>query len=80
MDPLGWVCGICAEKIATARSFNPVSSGHSKCILGTQRVHKPSPRIDEVLATTVRLRDPQHWRDSQWIEHVLGKYIISDQR
>jgi hypothetical protein len=23
-------------------------------------------------------RDPQHWRDSQQVEHVLGKYIISD--
>jgi hypothetical protein len=20
-------------------------------------------------------RDPQHWRDSQQLEHVLGKYI-----
>jgi hypothetical protein len=25
-----------------------------------------------------RPRDPQHWRDSQQLEHVLGKYIISD--
>jgi hypothetical protein len=24
-------------------------------------------------------RDPEHWRDSQQLEHVLGKYIISDQ-
>jgi hypothetical protein len=24
-------------------------------------------------------RDPQHWRDSQQLEHVLGKYIITDQ-
>jgi hypothetical protein len=24
-------------------------------------------------------RDPAHWRDSQQLEHVLGKYIISDQ-
>ena len=23
-------------------------------------------------------RDPQHWRDSQQLEHVLGKYMISD--
>jgi hypothetical protein len=23
-------------------------------------------------------RDPQHWRDSQQLEHVLGKYIISN--
>jgi hypothetical protein len=23
-------------------------------------------------------RDPQHWRDSQQMEHALGKYIISD--
>jgi hypothetical protein len=23
-------------------------------------------------------RDPQYWRDSQQLEHVLGKYIISD--
>jgi hypothetical protein len=23
-------------------------------------------------------RDPQHWRDSQHLEHVLGKYMISD--
>jgi hypothetical protein len=23
-------------------------------------------------------RDPQHWRDSQQLEHVLGKYTISD--
>ena len=23
-------------------------------------------------------RDPQHWRDSQQLEHVLGKYFISD--
>jgi hypothetical protein len=27
----------------------------------------------------VKNRDPQHWRDSQQMEHVLGKYIISDQ-
>jgi hypothetical protein len=24
-------------------------------------------------------RNPQHWRDTQQLEHVLGKYIISDQ-
>jgi hypothetical protein len=24
-------------------------------------------------------RNPQLWRDSQQLEHVLGKYIISDQ-
>jgi hypothetical protein len=24
-------------------------------------------------------RDPQHWRDSQRLEHVLGRYIIGDQ-
>jgi hypothetical protein len=24
-------------------------------------------------------RDPEHWRDSQQLEHVLGRYIISDQ-
>jgi hypothetical protein len=24
-------------------------------------------------------RDPQHWRDKQQVEHVLGRYIISDQ-
>jgi hypothetical protein len=24
-------------------------------------------------------RDPRHWRDSQQMEHVMGKYIISDQ-
>jgi hypothetical protein len=23
-------------------------------------------------------RDPQHWRDSQQLEHVLGRYLISD--
>ena len=23
-------------------------------------------------------RDPEHWRDVQNVEHVLGKYIISD--
>ena len=23
-------------------------------------------------------RDPEHWRDIQNVEHVLGKYIISD--
>jgi hypothetical protein len=23
-------------------------------------------------------RDPQHWRDDQQLEHVLGQYIISD--
>ena len=23
-------------------------------------------------------RDPQNWRDSQQLEHVLGKYVISD--
>jgi hypothetical protein len=45
MDPLGWVCGTCAEKSTTARSFNPVSSGHSRCLMGTQRVHKRSQQI-----------------------------------
>jgi hypothetical protein len=24
-------------------------------------------------------RDPEHWRDTRQHEHVLGKYIISDQ-
>jgi hypothetical protein len=24
-------------------------------------------------------RDPKNWRDSQQLEHVLGKYLISDQ-
>jgi hypothetical protein len=24
-------------------------------------------------------RDPKNWRDTQQMEHVLGKYIISDQ-
>jgi hypothetical protein len=24
-------------------------------------------------------RDPKNWRDSQQFEHVLGKYLISDQ-
>jgi hypothetical protein len=23
-------------------------------------------------------RDPEHWRDSQKMEHVLGRYMISD--
>ena len=23
-------------------------------------------------------RDPQHWRDSQQLEHSLGRYLISD--
>jgi hypothetical protein len=23
-------------------------------------------------------RDPQHWRDTQQLEHVMGKYVISD--
>jgi hypothetical protein len=23
-------------------------------------------------------RDPKHWRDSQQLEHVIGRYIISD--
>jgi hypothetical protein len=23
-------------------------------------------------------RDPEHWRDVQNVEHVMGKYIISD--
>ena len=34
----------------------------------------------DVTACIFRLknRDPQHWRDSQQLEHVLGKYIISD--
>ena len=26
----------------------------------------------------VKNRDPQHWRDSQQMENVLSKYIISD--
>jgi hypothetical protein len=34
----------------------------------------------DVTACIFRLknRDPQHWRDSQQLEHVLGKYLISD--
>ena len=23
-------------------------------------------------------RDPEHWRDVQNVEHVMGKYLISD--
>jgi hypothetical protein len=23
-------------------------------------------------------RDPEHWRDTQQVEHAIGKYIISD--
>jgi hypothetical protein len=25
-------------------------------------------------------RYPQHWRDSQQLEHVLGRYIIADRQ
>jgi hypothetical protein len=43
------------------------------------------PYIEHVLPVTtagifwMKNRDPQHWRDSQRHEHVLGRYIISDQ-
>jgi hypothetical protein len=44
-----------------------------------------APYIEHVPPDTTAIifwlknRDPQHWRDSQQLEHVLGKYIISDQ-
>ena len=36
------------------------------------------PYIETAGIFWMKNRDPQHWRDSQLLEHVLGKYIISD--
>jgi hypothetical protein len=42
--------------------------------------YSPSGSPPDVTACILWLknRDPRHWRDSQQMEHVLGKYIISD--
>jgi hypothetical protein len=40
---------------------------------------RPSPWRRTELCVAELNRDPQHWRDSQQLEHVLGKYLISDQ-
>jgi hypothetical protein len=42
--------------------------------------YSPSGSPPDVTACIFWLknRDPRHWRDSQQMEHVLGKYIISD--
>jgi hypothetical protein len=54
---------------------------HHLCKTARQTVHRGAPRRGSYRCrrrTSTDDRDPQHWRDSQQLEHVLGKYIISD--
>ena len=52
-------------------------AGHTKPVYAPYIEHVP-PDVTACIFW-LKNRDPQHWRDSQLLEHVLGKYIISDQ-
>jgi hypothetical protein len=72
------------------RDVQNVEHVMGKCIISDRRAVRARPDTPRVVSRgrwgvvpffrTVWLknRDPQHWRDSQQMEHVLGKYIISD--
>jgi SAM-dependent methyltransferase len=51
-------------------------AGHNKPVYAPYIEHVP-PDVTACIFW-LKNRDPQHWRDSQQLEHVLGKYIISD--
>jgi hypothetical protein len=50
-----------------ANSEGPLSGG-------TQRMHNRTTAA----FIWLKNRDPDHWRDVQNVEHVMGKYLISD--
>jgi hypothetical protein len=71
--------------VVTAKSIEAAATEAVKIFMPANR-EKPVivPYIEHVPPDVtaclfwLKNRDPQHWRDSQQLEHVLGKYIISD--
>jgi hypothetical protein len=59
----------------TTKIFMP--AGREKPVYAPYIEHVP-PDVTACIFW-LKNRDPQHWRDSQQLEHVLGRYIISDQ-
>jgi hypothetical protein len=51
-------------------------AGRSKPVYAPYTEHVPPDVTAGIF--WMKNRDPAHWRDSQQMEHVLGKYIISD--
>jgi hypothetical protein len=62
------------RKLVSCRIFMP--AGRAKPVYAKYIEHVP-PDVTACIFW-LKNRDPQHWRDSQQMEHVLGKYIISD--
>jgi hypothetical protein len=65
LAPLGWSAG------------TPGVANREKPVYAKYIEHIP-PDVTACIFW-LKNRDPQHWRDSQQHEHVLGRYIISDQ-
>ena len=53
-----------------------MSANRSKPVYAPYIEHVPPDVTASIF--WMKNRDPQHRRDSQQLEHVLGKYIISD--
>jgi hypothetical protein len=51
-------------------------AGRSKPVYAPYTEHVPPDVTAGIF--WMKNRDPAHWRDQQQLEHVLGKYIISD--
>jgi hypothetical protein len=51
-------------------------AGHAKPVYAPYIEHVPPDVTAGIF--WMKNRDPAHWRDNQQVEHVLGKYIISD--
>jgi hypothetical protein len=52
-------------------------AGHNKPVYAPYIEHVPPDTTAAIF--WLKNRDQQHWRDNQQLEHVMGKYIISDQ-
>ena len=51
-------------------------AGAKKPVYAPYREHVPPDTTAAIF--WLKNRDPAHWRDAWQLEHVLGKYIISD--
>jgi hypothetical protein len=89
LEPVGRLCGWGRPVLRVTRSLYARAVGYNyeavKIFMPANR-EKPVivPYIEHVPPDVtacifwLKNRHPEHWRDSQQMEHVLGKYIISD--
>jgi hypothetical protein len=62
------------RRVTTVKIFMP--AGREKPVYAPYVEHTP-PDVTACIFW-LKNRDPQHWRDSQQLEYVLGRYVISD--